>query len=283
MQDLFKTIGKILFYVFVVAVAGWTASLTLAEVKMILPNDPVTPYFALALFDGGALSWLMTFLGHGRGLVQRGLALLMLVLDLAGVVVLSAGRLLMGGQSLANIPTDMGATIVYALIAATLINLVAIYAFHIADPDTMEAIELQTLNDKLKSEAIDQARTNIEKEVQTLGAILAARATASLKYSLRLPMNVTEATLLQEDAKTAAADQPAALVIPGKFSKPSGLPAWMLKLRGKFKRPAPASAETPKPQSVNIPIPFPVGSDQSQLDPTDATVKGNNHSQQDPT
>ena len=92
MKELSSTIGKILFYVFIVAVFAWTASLTLAMVRIILPNDPITPYFALALFDGGALTWLMAFIGHAKGLIQRAIAVLSLVLDLAGVVALSAGR-----------------------------------------------------------------------------------------------------------------------------------------------------------------------------------------------
>lgn len=58
MKKLNATIGKIIFYVFVLAVFGWTASLTLAEMRAILPNDPITPFFALALFDGGALAGL---------------------------------------------------------------------------------------------------------------------------------------------------------------------------------------------------------------------------------
>ena len=63
MKKLYATIGKIIFYLFVVAVFAWTASLTLGEMKQILPNDPITPYFALALFDIGAIAWLMAW--HG--------------------------------------------------------------------------------------------------------------------------------------------------------------------------------------------------------------------------
>ena len=86
MKKLSETIGKIVFYLFVLAVAAWTASLTLSEMKAILPNDPLTPYFALALFDGGALAWLMAWLGHARGLMQRSISVIMLVLDLSGAL-----------------------------------------------------------------------------------------------------------------------------------------------------------------------------------------------------
>ena len=237
MKQLLKTIGAILFYIFVLVVAGWTASLTLAEVKVILPNDPITPYFALALFDGGAVTWLLVFIGHAKGLPQRAIAILMLVLDLAGVIVLSAGRLLMGGQALADIPKELGATMVYAVIGATLINLIAIYAFHIADPETMQQIELQTLDDTIQAEAISQARANVEREVQALASVLAARATGRLKYQLRLPVNDHEAhEILTADGK------PAPLIIPAEKRK--GAPSWLVGLRRKFARRGPVPITT---------------------------------------
>ena len=232
MKQLLKTIGAILFYIFILAVAGWTASLTLAEVRVILPNDPITPYFALALFDGGALTWLLVFLGHAKGLAQRAIAIMLLVLDLAGVVVLSAGRLLMGGQALADIPQQLGATMVYALIGATIINLIAIYAFHIADPETMQQIEIQTLDDTIQAEALSQARANIENEVKELASILAARATGRLKYALRLPMNSSETSEVMNDER-----KPAPLVITAEKRKPVPLGARLLfGLRNKFAR-----------------------------------------------
>ena len=232
MKQLLKTIGAILFYIFILAVAGWTASLTLAEVRVILPNDPITPYFALALFDGGALTWLLVFLGHAKGLAQRAIAIMLLVLDLAGVVVLSAGRLLMGGQAMADIPQELGATMVYALIGATIINLIAIYAFHIADPEAMQQIELQTLDDTIQAEALSQARANIENEVQQLAAVLAARATGRLKYQLRLPMSSQEQSEVMNDER-----KPAPLVITAEKRKPAPIgAAWLLGLRSKFAR-----------------------------------------------
>ena len=228
MKKLSATIGKIVFYLFVLAVAGWTASLTLAEMKAILPNDPLTPYFALALFDGGALAWLMAWIGHARGIMQRSISVIMLVLDLAGVVLLSAGRLLGGGQSMIDIPPALAQAVIYGVIGATLANLAAIYAFHITDPETMEEIETSILEDTLRDESIKQAQAAIAAQAQQLGAILAARATGKLKYRLNLPMGENESAAVIDVKSTDITDPQPVKVNP--------LTRWVMTAARKMKR-----------------------------------------------
>jgi hypothetical protein len=252
MKKLYATIGKIIFYVFVLSVAAWTASLTLGEMKAILPNDPLTPYFALALFDGGAIAWLTAWLGHARGLYQRSISVIMLVLDLAGVVLLSSGRLLGGGQSMVDLPQALSAAVIYGVIGATLINLAAIYAFHITDPDTMEEVETSILEDTLREEAMKQAQANIASQAQALGAILAARATGQLKYRLRLPMAATETAAMDVidvqsiDVQTpTTSQQPQAkaprIIQARQKSGPQPMAGWLIKTlvtaREKLSRP----------------------------------------------
>lgn len=210
MKKIFSVIAKGLFIVFIVAVFLWTASLTLAEVRAILPNDPITNYFALALFDGGAIAWLGAWLYHARGIFQRAISLSLMVIDLLGVILLSAGRLLGGGQTLTEAPENLGIAVVYGVVIATLINLAAIYAFHTTDPDTIEEIETSILEDTLRDEALSQAKASIESEAQQLGAILAARATGRLKYRLRLPMGQHEVNAIEHEDL----EQPQPLIIP---------------------------------------------------------------------
>ncbi len=265
MNKIFKFIAGLFFGVFIIAVAIWTASLTLAEVKEILPSDPITPYFALMLFDGGAVAWLGAWLFLARGIPQRGITLVMLVVDLLGVALLSAGRLFMGGQSLTEAPESLGLLVVYGLALSTLLNLAALYAYHIADPDNIESIETALLEDTLRDEALSQAKATIEGEAQQLGAILAARATGRLKYRLGLPMGDTEAAAVIADNSQPAAD-PAPMQIlssPIKQASPSRvnpLARWIVATGRNIKKkltPAPAgqsviyeSTTQPAPQIV---------------------------------
>jgi len=283
MKKLSATIGKIIFYVFVLAVFGWTASLTLQEMRAVLPNDPITPYFALALFDGGAFAWLTAWLGHARGLYQRSISVIMLVLDIAGIILLASGRLLGGGQSMVDTPTTLEAAVIYGVIIATLANLIAIYAFHTTDPDTMEEIETSILEDTLRDEAMKQANASIEGQARELGAILAARATGQLKYRLRLPMAANETAQMEvidvesQDVSDTAIQappifqpRPVQAARPAK-AKPSPLALWIARAatmaRMKFARtPQPDTVyqqTTPAPQEppANAPQPTPAPQD----------------------
>ena len=254
MKKVTATIYKIIFNIFVLAVGMWTASLTLSEMREILPNDPITPYFALALFDGGAIAWLTAWLKNARGLYQRSIALIMMVLDLVGVVLLSAGRLLGGGQTMTEAPQALAVAVIYGVVFATLANLAAIYAFHTTDPDTIEEIETSILEDTLRDEAMKQAQANIESQAQALGAIMAARATGQLKYRLRLPMAANEAAAVidvqsEDIPATQPTQQPASLQAPRMIHAkqkqgPNPLGLWIARTAAKARaklQPKPAA------------------------------------------
>ena len=246
MKKLFSVISKIGFYIFVLVIGAWTVNLTLAEMREILPGDEITPFFALALFDGGSLAWLGAWLFGARGLYQRAIALMMLIADLAGVMLISAARLLSAGQTLTDIPESLGAVIVYGVMIWTAINLIAIYAFHVTDPATMEDIEMQVLEDTIQAESIEQARANIESEVQALAGVIAARATGRMKYKLRLPVSSYELQALEgetiEQAPALQAPAKAPQILQAKKKRnPNPLGLWIAKAaaaaREKLSRP----------------------------------------------
>ncbi len=225
MKKLTYVIGKIVFYAFVLVVALFTASLTLAEVKQILPGDNLTPLFALSLFDGGAIAWLLAFTGHAKGLIQRAISIIMLVVDLLGVALLSSARLWTGGQTLADAPEQIGNYVIWGIVGATLLNLAAIYIFHMTDPDVLEGTETGVLMDTLRDEAMKQAQASIEQQAQQLGAVMAARATGLLKYNLRLPMSTDEAQhVIEAQARDVETKQPAT-----RTKRPNIITRWIHK------------------------------------------------------
>ena len=242
MKTLNKVFATIAFYTLVIVVFMWTATLTLAEMREIMPNDPVTPFFALALFDGGAVVWLLVFTGKAKGLWQRGVSAIMLGADLIGVIAISMARLLTAGQSMTAISPELGAAVVYGVGIMTAINFLGIYGFHVTDPGTLAEIEAQSLEDELYQEAQEQARANMEGEKAQLAGVLAARATAGIKARLYLPISdretlamagVIDGEIVEDDTKRTT-------------KSAAGVPAWMIAAANliRKKKPQPAAVAT---------------------------------------
>ena len=89
MKDLSKWIGKLMFWGMAIALITYAASRTLDFVSNTLPQeDRMVGYLALAATTIGAIAWLLTFLQNSEGIAQKGIALVMSVLDVGGEIVL---------------------------------------------------------------------------------------------------------------------------------------------------------------------------------------------------
>lgn len=222
------------FTLFLLAVLGWTASLTLGVMEIVLPGNPIIKYFALALFDGGAFVWASVYIFKAKGTPQRGISLLMTVTDMAGVVLMVIGAIYLGGQELTTIPADLGNALILGTIAATLANFCAGYYYHLNDPDTRVKIALQEFNDVVFEESLRQAHADVKANAREHGAIMALGLMAQFKYDLGLPMTKAEKKALTEDVIDVQAVNVPELPYPA----PRGLPAWWiatLKLLGRYK------------------------------------------------
>lgn len=116
----------------------------------------------LALFDLGALGWLLHFAHSAKGNAQRAIAAicgaLCLVLTLA-----AAGTHVLLTQTLVTVPLWAGQVAVGSILVALAINIIGAAANHMADPDTLKAMREQQLNDE-KQEAIERAQMAIFRE-----------------------------------------------------------------------------------------------------------------------
>lgn len=160
MKDTTYDIGKyltwILMYLLMAVVFLWTASLTTGFVAKVLPEDIYAPYFALVLFDGGLLAWMYIFLGLAKGTAQRVTAIAMMIMDFIGLAVIAIAEVFIGGQSIAEIPANLGLIAVWVLGIWTLINVLGFVIFHVTDPNNMLKMEMQSQEDKLYKKSFDK-------------------------------------------------------------------------------------------------------------------------------
>jgi hypothetical protein len=163
-------VAKIAFYMLCAALITWTASLTVSFVSRILPQAQVEPYLALAVFDGGALVWLLVFLYHAEGLGQRAISLLMLVADLLGVALMTVSELMLGGQTFTTPPANLGTIAVWGIGLMTFANVAAAYAFHVVDPTSMEMITAGVAKDRVKARGMKYLEEHLDQLGESLGA-----------------------------------------------------------------------------------------------------------------
>lgn len=197
MRDVLSVAAKILFYVLALVVIAWTASLTIELVSRLLPGDTITPFFALALFDGGALVWALVFLFMAQGLSQRAISLILMLLDLAGVIGMSIAELFLGGQQMAAIPQGLGQLVVWGVGLWTAINVIAVYAFHIVDPSQMTEIEVRSMQDRVQAEALSQVKASIHERSTVLAGVIARR----IETDVLARMHLLDAPVIDAEAR----------------------------------------------------------------------------------
>lgn len=169
-----------------------SASMTFDVIGMILPGNVYMQWLAIGFFDAGALVWWLMYIIKARGTAQRGAALVIFIVDLMGAVLMIAGELWLGGQTLATPPAWLARTLINGTIAVMAGNLIAAYYYHANAPDVIAAREMEEDIDELEAEARTQARAAIRRDARPLASVMAIRNTAQVKYRLRLPMTEQE-------------------------------------------------------------------------------------------
>src|SRR5688572_8200933 len=140
-----KSLAKGAFYFVVVILVMWTASLTYSFVATALPFAAwYVPFFSLIVFDAGMLAWMKVFLDYAEGSGQRAVALSTCVFDFIGVALMSVSEIFLGGQSIVAAPESLGEFALWGIGIWTAVNVGAVIAFHLLDPDARKKMALQS-------------------------------------------------------------------------------------------------------------------------------------------
>jgi hypothetical protein len=185
--------SKVGFYLFCAVVFAWTASLTVSFVGQVMPGSAIAPFFALGVFDGGALVWLVVMLSLAQGVGQRTVALLMMVFDLLGVALMSVSELFLGGQTFAVAPANLGEIAVWAIGLWTFANLASAFLYHVLDPKMQEQITIGVAKDKITTAGLKE----LEKDLDVLGPELGRELGTRLKAQILLEMGLDEKPVAQ--------------------------------------------------------------------------------------
>jgi hypothetical protein len=167
---MWKLIGKGL--VACVIIGGWlfSAYQNYGLFQSVLGADQIGTLFSLVglvLFDVGAVAWALYFSHGARGAAQRATAL---VASLACLVLMltAAGLHLWMVQSLTAVPEWAGLAAMVSITIALVVNAVAAYLVHVADPGTLKEIRMRGVEDAILEESYRQLEA---KGKQIAGAV----------------------------------------------------------------------------------------------------------------
>jgi hypothetical protein len=177
MSHLMPRITRLLFYLVAAALLVWTASLTLAFVGSALPDMQLARYFALVVFDLGAVAWLLIFVYAAEGIPQRTTALILALLDLAGISLISFAEIFTGGQEITAAPADLATIALWSIGIWTTLNLTGIFAYHLTDTAIMQDIARKTAGDKITARSLRLLEQRTDEIADDVAGVLADRLT----------------------------------------------------------------------------------------------------------
>jgi hypothetical protein len=168
MKALLKFVAQIAFYVIGGGLLIYAATRSLDFVQSTLPaNNQILGFFALLATSGGLVGWALVFRHRTDGIIQRGTALLMSLIDFLGEAVLfSMDTLYRSGQNgiVSQMTPDEIRMVIIGLSALIALNIFATIVFELGQMEVLREIAEGAARDLVMFKALAQ----IEKESETV-------------------------------------------------------------------------------------------------------------------
>jgi len=168
MKALFKFVALVAFLVIGGGLLVYAASRSLDFVQTTLPaNDQALGYFALLATSGGMIGWLLVFLYRADGIIQRGTALLMVLIDFLGEAALfTMDTLYRSGENglVGQMTQGEIRIVILGMSALIAINIFATIVFELGRMEVLKEIAEGAARDLVMFKAL----ARIEKDSETV-------------------------------------------------------------------------------------------------------------------
>lgn len=158
-----RKLGSILVTALGFLLLIYSAARSLDFISLTLPADKaILAFFGLAALDGGLVFWLLNFLYGSRGW-QRTIALIMVVIDFVGAVVMfTMDTLYTTGKAGITVQMSEGEiqTAVIGLSIVIAANVGATVMHHIMDPENLRQMAEEEARDKIEDLALKEINQN---------------------------------------------------------------------------------------------------------------------------
>ncbi|OQY91138.1 MAG: hypothetical protein B6D38_00650 [Anaerolineae bacterium UTCFX1] len=167
MKALFKFVALVAFFVIGGGLLVYAASRSLDFVQSTLPvKDQVLGYFALLATSGGMIGWLLVFLYRADGIIQRGTALLMTLIDFIGEAALfTMDTLYRSGENglVGQMTQDEIRTVILAMSGLIALNIFATLIFELGRMEVLKEIAEGAARDLVLFKALSQIEKDSER------------------------------------------------------------------------------------------------------------------------
>jgi hypothetical protein len=174
---MLKKIGLMIVTILGGALLVYSATRSLDFISLTLPADrQILAYFGLAALDGGLLAWLLNFLYGARGSWQRGIAILMVIVDTVGAIAMfTLDTLYNTGASgmTAALSADAITSAVLALSLIIALNIIATIAHHLTDPEKLREMAEEEAFAKTEEATLKQIAKNANALAAEIAPIMA--------------------------------------------------------------------------------------------------------------
>ena len=167
MKALFKFVALVAFFVIGGGLLVYAASRSLDFVQTTLPvNDQVLGYFALLATSGGMIGWLLVFLYRADGIIQRGTALLMTLIDFLGEAALfTMDTLYRSGENglVGQMTQEEIRMVILAMSGLIALNIFATLVFELGRMEVLKEIAEGAARDLVMFKALSQIEKDSER------------------------------------------------------------------------------------------------------------------------
>jgi hypothetical protein len=174
---MLKKIGLMIVTILGGALLVYSATRSLDFISLTLPPDrQILAYFGLAALDGGLLAWVLNFLYGARGSWQRGIAIMMVIVDTIGAIAMfTMDTLYNTGVSgmTAALSADAITSAVLALSLIIALNIIATIAHHLTDPEKLREMAEEEAFAKTEEATLKQIAKNANALAAEIAPIMA--------------------------------------------------------------------------------------------------------------
>lgn len=177
--------ASILFFLLGALLICTTGYRNFELISYTLPADQLFfAFVGLIATEGGLLIWTMLFIYHSRGGIQRGIALLMIIISIIGISAGTALDMFLQASRKGAVQTldrNGFSFIIYILAALVVANVIAFVFYHIYNPTLERERKEREARDIIEEEALKQTIARAQTIAGNLADYQAAKWEADMR------------------------------------------------------------------------------------------------------